>query len=189
MPLTVEEFFAEYKESANELWDKTPISVMVLGPNTDGNKLGSQLRKYIIDKCRKNGMVVRTEHKDFIDIHRKILGPNRNLCFMELKAAQHVDAIIMIPDSPGSFVELGMFSPFEDIRKRTIIVFKDKYSSPDAQKSFVFFGPKLAYSESGAPIEYINYRNKKLIWQKVNSFLHEKRANKYENNIIRKLIP
>ncbi len=103
---------------------------------------------------------------------------------MELKAAEHVDAIIMIPDSAGSLVELGMFALSPKVREKTIILFKDKYSLPAAQLSFVYLGPTLAYQASNAPIEFLDYRRKELAWQKVKDFLHSKRADKYERSSV-----
>lgn len=184
MPLTIKEFFAAFAIAQDQEWDKTRISIMVFGPNTDGKKIGSSLRKYIIKKCNEYGVVVRTEHEAFIDIHSKILGSNRSLCTMELKVAEHVDAIIMIPDSAGSLVELGMFALSPKVREKTIILFKDKYSLPAAQLSFVYLGPTLAYQASNAPIEFLDYRRKELAWQKVKAFLHSKRADKYERSSV-----
>lgn len=189
MARTLEEFIKEYEQAETELWEKTKISVMVFGPSLNYNKLSSRLRKYLIDKCNEHHIVVRTEHENIIDIHKKVFGPGRDLCHMELKAAAHVDAIIMIPDSPGSFVELGMFSIIEPIRKKTMIIFDYKYTSPDARKSFVHLGPIAAYDAVKSPIEYISYRSKRLIWEKVNSFLLGKKAGKCENSIVKELMP
>ncbi len=182
MPQNIDEFYEQYKQEKHERWDKTYISVMVFGPDTSKNTLGSQLRNYIINKCNDYGVTVRCEHERFIKIHRGILGPNRNLVFAEIDAARHVNAIIIIPDSPGSFIELGMLSPFKDIHQNVIILFKDKYESDD--DSFVFMGPKLVYTENNAEIVHVNYRRKQIAWEKVKAFLHEKRADKYERNIV-----
>jgi len=185
---SVQDFFKEYRETADQEWNKTKISIMVFGPNTEGKKIGSSLRKYIIEKCNEYGVVVRTEHEDFIDIHREILGSGRSLCTMELVVARHVDAIVMIPDSEGSLVELGMFAPYREFHEKTLILYRDKYSSPAAQLSFVYLGPTLAYKASNAPIEFLDYRRKELAWQKVKAFLHNKRADKYERSNLKKLI-
>ena len=188
MPLTTKEFLAVFETAQHQEWDKTKISIMVFGPNTEGKKIGSSLRKYIIEKCNEYGVVIRTEHEDFTDIHREILGSGRSLCTMELTVARHVDAIVMIPDSEGSLVELGMFAPYREFHEKTLILYRDKYSSPAAQLSFVYLGPTLAYKASNAPIEFLDYRRKELAWQKVKAFLHNKRADKYERSNLKKLV-
>ena len=110
-----QETLSRYKELARERWDKTVISILVFGPNTNHTTLGAKLRSYIIQQCRDYFVTVRCEHTDFITNHRSMLGENKNLVFAELDAARFVDAIIIIPDSPGSFVELGMLSPCKPI--------------------------------------------------------------------------
>lgn len=161
---------------------------MVFGPNTDGRGIGSQLRKYILEKCNEYGILVRTEHEDFKKMHSKILGSGRNLCGLEYKTAKHVNAIVMIPDSAGSLVELGMFAVIDRVCSKTLILFREKYSLPDAQLSFVYLGPKLSYEERKAKIEFVNYRRKELVWERVQAFLHEVRALKWEGSVLRELL-
>jgi len=155
---------------------------MVFGPNTNGNTLGSKLRSYIIQKCNDYGVTIRCEHSDFINQHRSMLGSNKNLVFAELDAARFADAIIIIPDSPGSFIELGMLSPFGRIHRKVLILFKLKYSNDN--NSFVHEGPKLAFDENHAKIKYVNYRSKHSTWQEIKPFLREKKAEKYETSIL-----
>lgn len=186
MPQNISEFLKQYKKATQERWDRTSISVMVFGPSTNSNTLSSKLRSYIINKCSEYGVTLRCEHSGFIDIHRDRLGPNKNLVFAELDAARFVNVIIIIPDSPGSFVELGMLSPCKNIHRNIIILFKDKYEGND--NSFIYSGPKLAYEENNARIVYVNYRRKQSTWETVKSFLREKKADKYEGDIVRDLV-
>jgi len=115
-----------------------------------------------------------------------MLGENKNLVFAELDAARFVDAIIIIPDSPGSFVELGMLSPCKPIHEKVLILFKHKYA--DDNSSFVHEGPKLAFTENHATIKYVNYRKKRSIWQEIKPFLQEKKADRYESSILSDLL-
>jgi len=186
LPQTIDKFLNEYKEATQERWDRTSISVMVFGPSINSSTLSSKLRSYIIDRCNEYGVTLRCEHGGFIDIHRDKLGPKKNLVFAELDAARFVDVIIIIPDSPGSFVELGMLSPCKNIHRNIIILFKDKYEKDN--NNFIYSGPKLAYEENNAKILYVDYRRKRSTWETVKSFLHEKRADKYEGDIVRDLV-
>lgn len=178
----IEETFNRYQEITQERWGKTSISVMVFGPSTNAGTLGSNLRSYIMKKCDEYGVTLRCEHSGFINKHRSMLGTNKNLVFAELDAARFVDAIIIIPDSPGSFIELGMLSPCKNIHQNVIILFKDKYANDN--NSFVHEGPKLAFAENHATIEYVNYRKKQSTWEKIKVFLLEKKSDKYERDIV-----
>ncbi|MFC2010144.1 hypothetical protein ACFLUL_01020 [Chloroflexota bacterium] len=186
MPLNIDEFLNKYKEATQERWDTTSISVMVFGPSTNSSKLSSKLRNYIINKCNEYGVTLRCEHSGFINIHREKLGSKKNLIFAELDAARFVDVIIIIPDSPGSFVELGMLSPFKNIHRNILILFNDKYEKDN--NSFIYSGPKLAYEENNAKVLYVSYRKKQSTWETVKSFLLEKKASKYEGDIVRDLV-
>lgn len=188
LPKSIKDFCVNIDQSAHERWDEIPISVMVLGPNTGSKRISAQLRKHIINKCNDYGILVRTEHEDFIEVHRKLLGSGRNLCGLEYNAAKHVGAIVVIPDSPGSLVELGMFSFLEKVCEKTLILFSDKYLSPDAQLNFVFLGPKLAYEERNARIEFVDYKSKDLAWERVKDFLHGRRALKWERSVLEDLL-
>ena len=146
------------------------------------------LRKHILHKCDEYGILVRTEHADFQEPYRKLLGFRRNLCGLEYDAARHVDALIIIPDSPGSFIELGMFSLIGQVCEKTLILFSNCFSSPDKQFNFVFLGPKLSYEERKAKIEFIDYQNTDLAWERVYEFLHERRALKWEQSVLNDLL-
>lgn len=159
---------------------------MVFGPNINGTTLGAKLRSYIIHKCDEYGVTLRCEHSDFINNHRTMLGTNKNLVFAELDATRFVDAIIIIPDSPGSFTELGMLSPCKNIHQKVLILFKHIYANHN--NSFVHEGPKLAFTENHATIKYVNYRKKQSTWEEIEPFLREKKADKYERSIISDLV-
>lgn len=163
-------FYNELESAWNEEWDKTVIRVMVFGPNTDGDDPGAQLRKYIIDQCSTCHTVVKSEHEKLIEIHKKITGSTHNLCDMEYKTALQVDGIIILPYSPGSLVELGMFALEMDIHEKIFVLLSDEYDST-IEKSFIGLGPKAAYDRSSARVEVIDYGMKELAWEKISDFL------------------
>jgi hypothetical protein len=92
LPTTIEEFYANIEQEAHETWDKTLISVMVFGPDINSTNLSSLLRKHILDKCNQCGILVRTEHADFQEAHKKLLDSKRNLCGLEYNAARPLQA-------------------------------------------------------------------------------------------------
>ena len=92
LPTTIEEFYANIEQEAHETWDKTLISVMVFRPDINSTNLSSLLRKHILDKRNQCGILVRTEHADFQEAHKKLLDSKRNLCGLEYNAARPLQA-------------------------------------------------------------------------------------------------
>jgi uncharacterized protein YlbG (UPF0298 family) len=62
----------------------------------------------------------------------------KDLLSLEGLLADSVDAIVIIPESPGSFAELGAFSTDEKLRNKLICVVDKKYKK---DKSFINQGP------------------------------------------------
>ena len=62
----------------------------------------------------------------------------KDLLSLEGLLADSVDALVIIPESPGSFVELGAFANDEKLRKKLICVVDKKYKK---DKSFINQGP------------------------------------------------
>ncbi len=61
-----------------------------------------------------------------------------DLLSLENLLADSVDAVIMIPESPGSYTELGAFASNEKLRAKLICVIDEKYKKT---KSFINHGP------------------------------------------------
>lgn len=61
-----------------------------------------------------------------------------SLLDLENLLAESVDAIVILPESPGSLAELGAFANNEDLANRIICIGQQKYSK---KKSFINYGP------------------------------------------------
>lgn len=162
------------------------INVMVLGPKAEKETPSAKLRKFIIDQCREHRTAIKGEHKRLIRAFRKTAGSNISLCSMELDIAlNEVDAVIIIPDSEGSFVELGLFSLVDNVCRKTLLLFNEKYipgEDNEDKLSFIHLGPKLAYESRRAVVDYVDYSDKESVWLKVDSFLQDFRAAKYDKS-------
>ena len=81
-------------------------------------------------------------HYDIIlpeDIFEELLySPSNNLLSLENILADSVDVIIVIPESPGSFAELGAFANNEKLRMKIVCLLDKKYKK---EKSFINQGP------------------------------------------------
>lgn len=80
-----------------------------------------------------------------------------DLLSLENLLADSVDAVIMIPESPGSFAELGAFASNEKLRNKLVCVIDEKFKKA---KSFINQGPlKLVKQANKSNIVYVNPDN------------------------------
>lgn len=78
----------------------------------------------------------------------------KDLLSLEGLLADSVDAVVIIPESPGSFAELGAFANDEKLRKKLICVVDKKYKK---DKSFINQGPlKLVKKENSFGLVFID---------------------------------
>lgn len=70
---------------------------------------------------------------------------SKDLLSLENLLADSVDAVVIIPESPGSFTELGAFVNSEKLRKRVVCVLDRRYKK---DKSFINRGPLKLIKES-----------------------------------------
>jgi hypothetical protein len=90
------------------------------------------------------------------DIFEEMLYSSSSLDLLSLEnlLADSVDAIIIIPESPGSFAELGAFSSNEKLKNKLICVLDIKFQR---DKSFINQGPvKLVKGANKDNIVFIN---------------------------------
>lgn len=124
------------------------------------------------------------------DIFDDLLAGQGQYSLLELEniLADSVDCIVIFPESPGSFAEIGAFSINEKLAKKMIVLSNRKYRN---DKSFINYGPYrlIKRSKSGKVIN-INYDdlshpiNKINIYRNVNSHISQiKKNNPVEKNI------
>ena len=98
-----------------------------------------------------------------------------SLLDLENILADSVDAIVLFPESPGSFAEIGAFSNNEKLVKKLIVLSNKKYKS---DKSFLNYGPyRLIKRSNTGKVNHINYSHLSdpvesiKIYRKVNGFI------------------
>ena len=171
------DFVRDYEASTLASAAKEQISVLVLGPKTSSRKPGAKLRKYIVEQCDKHKRITVTgEHKSLIDIFKQNMGEFADLCDYEFDLAGQVNALVIIPSSPGAFIELGMFSLHEEICSNSLVLFNIEFEP--AEDSFVKLGAKRAFDNKGAKTVYIDYMDKQHAWTLVDQYLQNKQNNK-----------
>lgn len=91
------------------------------------------------------------------DIFDDLLAGQGQHSLLELEniLADSVDVIVLLPESPGSFAELGAFSNNAALAKKLIVVCDKKYQG---KKSFINYGPnRLVKSSKTGKVLFLNY--------------------------------
>lgn len=169
-------FTEKVKALAREHLSQEPLTVFVMGPNTDDKRLGAKLRRKIIELCNDSELAVKAEHSEIRAVVRKELGKGYTLTHQEDLMAMKSDLIVIIPDSAGSIAELGYFALREDICPRMIILFGRKYLT--ARNSYIAQGPCKAAKQLGATVRFVNYRRLSEAWEVINSRIEIGKARK-----------
>lgn len=80
----------------------------------------------------------------------------------------HVDAIIVLPSSPGSFCEIGDWAWVKPICEDMIVIIDKKH---EGKNNYINDGIVKLAKNNHANIEYISYRRRKHVIDAVKSFL------------------
>jgi len=80
------------------------------------------------------------------ELLRQIEERGTNISLFEKTIAETVDSVLIFPESPGSFAELGFFSGQESIAKKTLVAVKTQYQTG----SFITLGPVHLISKVSA---------------------------------------
>lgn len=111
-----------------------------------------------------------------------------SLLALEQQLAEAVDLIVLIPESPGSFAELGAFSMKTELARKMLILRLSKFKSG---KSFINHGPiRLVKSSKGQVLDIPNDFNEKdvihttLVLEKIKNMFPTKRKKKNIDNLL-----
>lgn len=107
------------------------------------------------------------------DIFEELLfsSKSKDLLSLEGLLAESVDAIVLIPESPGAFTELGAFANDEELRKKLICVVDKKYKK---NKSFINQGPlKLVKKTSKHGLIFVDPNDIEKVIEKLHSSLRK----------------
>ena len=69
----------------------------------------------------------------------------------------HLDGVIVLPSSPGSFCEFGDWASDEATAKNTLVIIDQQYKE---QHNYINDGVVKSARMNGAQVEYANYENK-----------------------------
>lgn len=157
------------------------IRILVLGPSLDDDGPASLLRRHIIQECNHAQFtVVLAEYPQIQQLFEKLWGPLNDLCKAEFCLAYEkdkdtghniIDGIIILPNSAGSFIELGMFVIEEEIHDKMLVLFNKDHETTITD-SFVGKGAKMALDNARrATTTLTDYRDLDSAWSEVSRFL------------------
>lgn len=93
--------------------------------------------------CRADGKIVCVRAETAAtELLRQIDERGQNISTFEKTIAETVDSVLIFPESPGSFAELGYFSAYDPIAKKTLVALRTEHQA----NSFITLGPVHAIS-------------------------------------------
>jgi hypothetical protein len=108
--------------------------------------------KHVLERNDDKMVCVRAETAA-TELLRQIDERGQNISEFERVIAETVNSVLIFPESPGSFAELGYFSAHEKIGRKTLVAVLHEHQS----NSFINLGPIHAISKWSiyAPIPYV----------------------------------
>ena len=153
------------------------VSVLIMGPSIGSNTSSAALRRELVVRCSSEGTSVVAEHDDIVRVARNKLKAGYNLTVYEALVADLSDVVVIIPDSPGSFAELGYFGSVARVCSKMLIFFDKQYRALN-NKSYILEGPGKAAKSHSAEVYFVHYSEFEGIWKKVLRKIQMKRATK-----------
>lgn len=116
------------------------------------------------------------EHKELIEIYSNHYKDIANLAITEFThVTEYGDGVIILPSSPGSFCELGMFAISNSVCSKMLILMDKNH---EANPGYPYLGPAIMAKFWGAVLEYVDYEDHDTTWSIVDKFLEERRIRK-----------
>ena len=142
-------------------------------PRKNAKNKAAILRYKLYHDLEAEGWIVTLgEYQKLIDAASPLLGGQNNAAVAEISHARsrETDAVIIIPSSPGSFLELGAFSNFEDICTKMLVIVDAQYREVE---NYMNLGPVKAARDKQADVRYISYADLDCCWVVVEQFVTE----------------
>ena len=155
-----------------------------MGPakgNTNAAKAAA-LREELIRRCKQEGFAAYAEHEDIMK-QVESLGPDVDLCTLEVMYASQVDVLVFVPSSHGAAAEIGYFAAMGDqehnrFSARCLVLLDKSYSS---SPGFVIQGPVRVLQGQGAIVEEVDLSEHDEAWDLLQNLIGEARLRKVRN--------
>lgn len=112
------------------------------------------------------------EYDKLVSATHALLGKRNTASSSEIiHARQHADAVVMLPSSPGSFLELGAFALYPDICSKMLIIVDKKHELD--LPNYLKLGPLISSQHNGAKLLYLDYGSTADCWAVVKEFVDD----------------
>ena len=140
-------------------------------PRSGTKNKAKRLRYALYHKLTDFGWVVTMgEYKRLVETANPLLGSRNDAANAELLHAKNsTDAVVMLPSSPGSFLELGAFALHPDVCRKMLIVIDKMHEQDDP--NYFNTGPLLGAKNKGAKVRFIDYDDHETCWEVVEKFV------------------
>lgn len=182
--LYVHQTISHIRELMKNGFDDSQKTIFLCGKDKSDKK--SLRYKFSTFLSKEKGITLTYPEDLFEDL---LEGQGRNsLLSLETQLANSVDLIVLIPESPGSFAELGAFSMDKALAKKMLVMRMGEFKSG---KSFINHGPIRLVRNYGGEIYDIpksfdekNPKHVKEVLGKIKSMLPSGRKKKELDNIL-----
>ncbi|MBN4057016.1 retron St85 family effector protein [bacterium AH-315-J21] len=125
-------------DDALPLIDNSKISIFLVGSATTKQQgMRERLRKQL-SSPQKYYPRLRIVYPERIFTELLFSGKDYDLLDLENQLANWVHAVVIVPESPGSFAELGAFANHVELNKKLVVIIDKKYNR---HRSFIMLGP------------------------------------------------
>jgi hypothetical protein len=152
------------------------------------NHLQAHLRAYLWERLERElqgCQVFLGEHTNLIKQYELASGhpianddqmQSVNLAHFEATLAKWAHLVVIFPESPGSFAELGMFSIAPKIGRKLLLMMDNRY---ETHQSFINRGPVRAAEKNGARVHFVDYENS--AWESIYDKIYVEIQNIFES--------
>ena len=164
---------------------KTRLTIFLAGPSIKPTEepadhlVANRARFKLFQKINEQGDTCTLgEHKELIKVYEEHYKNIANLAITELAHVTKGDGVIILPSSPGSFCELGMFASSNPVCLKMLILMDKKHKE---KPGYPYLGPASMARFYGAALKYVDYEDHATIWALVERFLEDRRTRKLAN--------
>ena len=143
-------------------------------------QLRHSLYWYLFNRCN----VYIGEFTELTSSTEPFYGRENNPSMAEIHYARWVtNVVVILPSSPGSFVEFGSFLVHKDICKKMLVILDNKYEECE---NYVNVGAVPMARNNGATILYLDYKEDvDECKERVRNFMRKKSAERFDEIISR----
>lgn len=153
-------------------------------PRKSHKNRAALLRYKLFHYLDNEGWIVTLgEYEKLIDAAEPLFGDDNNAAVAEISHAKskETDAIIMLPSSPGSFLELGAFAHVQEICPKMLVIVDKQY---EKDTNYMNSGPVKEAANNGAKVIFLDYQDHEKCLSAVTDFTTKRARRKAARGVM-----